>query len=279
MPVPYIFEPNTVAHSSQVNANFDYILGSVIGGIITDEAEFLRDIVFGKRLNHVLGGAHDTNSAAPSRAFTMLSWNARFKDQGGGDWKWLRINSGENSTVAKVGADGFQVATTSRTTGSLDTQLNTVFAVTATEGVDFFYFPKNWGFHTRNGNISSVEDYRMTSCWLETPVDLMTTNTVTKQKGTWVVDFRELGAGSSAKTVYLSVVGKASSSSSASCRIYMERGTRNKAYGVGLFCAINQENQAQGHVLLGRGAREGQAVIENTASFASLNIYLLGYEI
>lgn len=280
MGVPFIFEPNTIVSSSQVNANFDFILGSIIGGIITDEAEFLKDIVFGKRLNHILGGAHDTNSAAPSRAFTMLSWNARYKDQGGGDWKWVRINTGENATVAKVGTNGFQVATTSRTSGSLDTQLNTVFSVTPTSGpnTDFFYFAKGWSFQSRNGNIESVEDYRTTGCWLETPVDLLATNTVTKQKGTWTLDLTELGASAFSKTVYLSITGKAGGTSAA-CRVYQERGTRNKAFGVSLFCGANQENQAQGYVVLGRGSRAGKVVVENTAAFASLNIYLIGYDI
>lgn len=283
MPVPYVFSPNSVISSSEVNANFDFILGSIIGGILTDEVEFLKDIVFGSRQNHVLGGAHDTNSAAPSRAFTMLSWNAKYKNQGGGEYKWIRINTGENATVAKVGHKGFEVATTSRTSGSLDPQLNTVFSVTATEGenTDYFYFAKGWSFQTRHGAIESVEDYRNTVVWLENdiaPLDLVGNSGITKNKGLWVIDMRENGISQFAKSVTLIIYGKGGPAASA-CRIYQERITRHKALGVSLFVDAGKEGQAQGEILLGRGPRAGKIVIENTASFSSLSILIQGYTI
>lgn len=282
MSIPYTFQPGTTISSSEVNANFDYILGSIIGGVLTDEVQFLKDIVFGSRMNMVLGGAHDTGGST-TRKFTMLSWNAKYLNQGGGVYTWDRINDGENATVAKVGRHGFEVATTSTTSGALDKQLNTVFSVTPTSGVntDYFYFAKGWSFQTKDGSIDSIEDYRNTVVWLENdtaPLDLVGSNSITKNKGTWVIDLRENGASMFAKSVILIIYGRGGPSASA-CRIYQERVTRNKALGISLFCDAGKENQVQGDIVLGRGPRAGQLVIENTASFTSLSILVQGYTI
>src|SRR5687768_11668099 len=102
MPVPNIFLPQTTIKSSEVNENFNALLGALLAVTGLDSATWLKDFVIGKRSNMLISGAADSGTA-PSYKFLQLGWNANFINMGGGVWKLARFNDGEKATAIRIG--------------------------------------------------------------------------------------------------------------------------------------------------------------------------------
>lgn len=128
MAIPNKFKPGEIASSAELNQNFTYI--ETLIGALSNEEEMApeKDIKMGsagllnggRQVNLLRGNRQTENITNNARGFINVTWNARPNASTG---RWQRLNALSGSSVVELGDYGIVMATTSRTTGDLQSQL------------------------------------------------------------------------------------------------------------------------------------------------------------
>ena len=277
MSVPYIFYPIQKARSHEINRNFQYIM-QTLGTIVGDERlRTPREFIMGKRENALLSSNHDTGNGGYK--YFQISWNADWyrNPADTSNWMFSRIVSGENATALRIGENGFSVLGTSSTTGELNSQMKTMFAVRATTGEDRVVIGENWHIQRYDGLARDIQDYRLTYTILTQPISIYEGQALAD--GERVFDARSLGVPKAAKAIMLSGFSRASANAGTMIMLcYQERSPRNKKWGFGMSTTSGGWAMGQGVVPLGVGAYEGKFVVKTyQGSFAEANLFIVGY--
>lgn len=274
--VPNIFLPQTVIKSSEVNQNFDALYSTILAITGVDSATWLKDFVIGKRSNMLISGAADTGSA-PSLKFLQLGWNVNFVNYGSGVWKLERFNDGEAATMIRIAEGGFEVWTTSRTAGNLNTQMNKGFGVHANSGgtdSDYIYIPNGWNIVQNETTDPSLVDLRTTLTWLDDPISLSAK--VATSRGSTSVNVFDAGVPTWAKAVKINMHIKGGATS-CHYKVYQERGNRVTSYGFSGRVVAKEMDGIFGDVPVGRAANAGKIVFDRSESVESQTIVVMGY--
>lgn len=269
MPVPHIFEAGEIAASSEVNENFQYF-SDIIGNESTAEMMKLKG---GLQVGKSIYG-----SASPS--YTLLGWNV-VETGKGSSAQMQRIDSGKPATAIRMSGDGFDILTTSATSGDLNTQLRAVFGVHATKNEDWIFIDPTWSIQRVNQRPTSIEHYRLTYVQLEEPVTLFE-NQRFGGAGTATYDAYKYKVPRSAKMVRLMAHVTAFTWSGSALYLMQARKTTHKKYGFVVHDASDGGGAwgragGQGDVPLGVGAYQGKFVVQRTAGFEQASLYLQGY--
>jgi hypothetical protein len=149
------------ARAHEVMANFNYVI-NVIGELVgPDRLQTLKEFL--------MGGNSGVLLSAASQHFVQLGWNVDLNHIGGGVFEFARLVPDKNATALRIGKDGVEIMETSTTSGDLNRQLSTVWAVRATTGKDFMYFAPGWSIQNKDGAATKVEDYRLLYTPFTTP--------------------------------------------------------------------------------------------------------------
>lgn len=270
--IPNTFEAGTVAASSDVNENFQAIADAVGDASTASRLSPPGDVVVGPRANVQISAEGDT-AAGLSTSYVQIGWNAELYSDG--SWKVRRFASGEPATAIRVGTDGFEVWTTSRDSGSLNSQFTRVFQIKATTGNDYVYVRPSL---TRVAEApDELEDYRLTLVLFNTPQEVY--ENVTIYAGTKTRRASDYNVPTSAHAVLLAFEGVAASSDARNL-LTQARSTRSQAYGFIVAAASGEQGAGQGVVPLGTsGDYDGKFVEDRSAQWTSASLYVQGYYI
>jgi hypothetical protein len=269
--IPNVFEAGQVAASSEVNENFQAVADAVGNDSTASRLNLPGDIVFGERDNAQISGLSD-NASKSSRSFMQISWNAEQYGWGSAA-KYRRFHDGEPAVQVRLGYNGFEVWTTSRTSGDLNSQLGRVFQIKATPGEDYCFI----GFGiTRKGEVpASIEDYRLTLVHFNTPKTIYENTTI--YAGAKTRKATDYGVPANAKALLLSFEGNAPSSRG-SILLTQARSSRSQKYGFLVRSPANEPNAGQGVVPLGEtGDYAGCFVEDRGSQWNSASLYIQGY--
>lgn len=269
MGLPHVFEPGEVAAASEVNANFRY-LADILGEDSTAELVTLRGLKVGN-------GAF----LSPDASQSLLTWNTLRQQQGTGQ-VFVRNQTNMPASIVGLGQTGFEIRTTSATTGDLNTQLKTVFAARATKSENWFYMDPTWSIQRVNSQPKTIEDYRLTYVQLDDPVTIYEDATNRKSAGSAVHDMYRYGVPKNAKMVRMLSYVTALPASGAAMILMQARQKRHRKFGMivhgyGGNAAYYGRSGGQGDVPIGTGAYAGRIYEERTAGFEVASLYLQGY--
>lgn len=166
------FNSGDVILSTEVNANFT-ALAQVVGTTSTSQLLSLPGkLALGERDGATISAL--TDKASASTGYLHLGWNATEVTDGSGNVKLNRVgNLSDGSTVVRVGSEGLAVLGTASATSDLST-MPTLFAIRKNEGV----FINSALSFTQAAQPNSIDDYRLTFVPLNTPVNILTTDTI-----------------------------------------------------------------------------------------------------
>jgi hypothetical protein len=272
MSVPYLFYPNQKARSSEVNRNFQYVMQLIGTAIGEDRLQPPREFLMGARANVLLSGAADTGN--PPYKYYQISWNGNWLRDVDNTWKWSRFIEGENATAIRIGSEGFEVLSTSSTSGSLNSQMKSVFKVQATTGEDRIVIGENWHIQRYDGLARDIQDYRLTYTILTQPISLYEGSSLSS--GSTVFTAKDIGLPSGTKAIQISAYVTATGGTS-QLWCYQERSTRNKKWGFGVVAVSSGPGAGSGVVPVGTGALAGKFVIHRTGNFSEANVFVVGY--
>jgi hypothetical protein len=280
MPLPYSFISGEVAKSSQVNANFNYVM-DIIGQLSTPGSiASLGEFKLGPRALALFSAAQDTGPDAS--AFFQLAWNVNW-NKVGSTWRYDRRIANNPATAVKVGKDGFSILSTSQVSGDLNNQITVLLRLVATTGDEILYIKDDVHIQNYNNTARNIQDYRLTQVFLETPIPIYANKYV--GKGTTVFNAYNLGVPSTAQGIVVYAHVTADNYSGAGMHIYQRRPTSSALdYFRGFVThapitgsGLGMRAGSQGTVPLGRGSQKGDFVVHRTANFALANVYIMGY--
>lgn len=281
MTLPYSFISGEVARSSQVNANFNYIM-DILGQLSTPGSiAALGEFKLGPRMLALFSAAQDTGP--DELAFFQLAWNVNFHKVGD-TWRFDRRVSNKAASSFRVGVHGFQFITTSRTSGDLNNQMATILHLVATTGEDRMYLKDDVHIQNFDGTARSTQDYRLTTVLLDVPIPIYKNKWL--GKGTTIFNAYNMGIPSHAKAIMIYMHVTAAYYSGAGMHAYQRReggGDANDYFrGFVTHASITGSGMgmragSQGVVPLGRGSVRGDFVIHRTSAFELTNVYIMGY--
>lgn len=281
MPLPFSFISGEVARSSQVNANFNYIM-DIIGQLSTPGSiASLGEFKLGPRMMALFSAAQDTGPDAT--AFFQLAWNVNY-NKVGTVWRYDRRITNNPATTLRIGKQGLEVLTTSAPTGDLNNQLTKVMGITAVHhGEDRMFVKDDLHLQNYDGTARTIQDYRQTFVALENPIPIYHNKSV--PKGTTVFNAYNLGVPAHAKSVQIYMHVTAFGDSGAGMHAYQRRsgGSTHLNFFRGFVTHATKDSGlgmragAQGIVPLGMGAVRGDFVIHRTAPFYTTYVYIMGY--
>jgi hypothetical protein len=280
MPLPYTFISGELARSAHVNANFNYVM-DIIGQLSSPGSiAALGEFKLGSRMLALFSAAQDTG---PNElAFFQLAWNVNY-NKVGSTWRYDRKIPNQPATSVKIGRDGLAVLTTSSITGDLNNQLTKVLGVTATTTSDRMYLKKDLHIQNYDGLARNIQDYRLTTTFLETPIPIYANKWLAK--GTTVFNAHNMGVPAEAQAILVYMHITSTGNSGAGMHAYQRRAGGGDAlnYFRGFVThaakadGIGHRAGSQGMVPLGRGAVKGDFVIYRTATMELANVYIMGY--
>jgi hypothetical protein len=275
MPLPFTLIPGEVARSSEVNANFDYIM-SILGTASTPEqAQTATELRLGARFNALLTGTHDTGAAGFE--FFQLGWNADYNFVGG-TWKFERFIASKGASAIRLGEGSVSFLVTNAATGDLNAQMTTAMkmqSITSVSNKNYIYLPLDWSFQNQDSVSETLGDYRLTYVILDTPAVIY--DGASAAKATTTIDVRNYGITAYAKAVVLSCEATATTSSGVRVKVYQKRQVSSSRYGFVTACALGYHGANWGIVPIGEEPYNHQIVIERTAQLAALSMYIVGY--
>ena len=277
MPLPYRFLSGTVARSSEVNANFDYVMDAIGQASGPGGLSPTGRIVLGPRSSAILSAAWDAGGGATDHV--QLSWNVD-TNKSLGYWKHFRIMPNAGGSLFRVGARGIELYGTGALSGDIQEQLQLVFRVDIETYGMFMVLPDYL-------HISNVDDFpanlgqnRNTIVFLEAPVAIYKNTAV--GTGTSVLSAFNYGIPRHANAIIINAHVTAASNSGAGMHFYQQSSTSPIYHGFVAHAPITgtgmgMRTGAQGMVPLGRGPNAGNFVITRTAPFELANVYIIGY--
>jgi len=273
MGVPFKFHPAEQAKSSEINANFNYIMNILGDTSTTDRLTTTAELRLGYQGNMLMSGENDKSNSPTSRKFFQLGWNADW-NLVSGKWTLARFIEGEPATVMRMGYYGFDFMTTSTTGGNLSGQLEPVVAIRATTGEDYVYIKNS--FHIQNNDRTAVnlQDYRLTYVPLDPPAAIY--NGVALSTQDTSRDVRTLGVSSNAKMVKISIEAQAGPQD-AYIRFVKNQSTVDRSSGFTMHAQANKWNSMIGDVRFGTGANAYEIKIVRVNTFTTAFAYILGY--
>ena len=269
MPLPYAFIAGDVARSSEVNANFNYLL-NVLGDLVgPDRISTLKEFLMGNNSQVLF--------SATSQHYFQLGWNADYNHLGGGIFKYVRFVANKNATALRIGKDGAEFIQTSATSGDLDKQMNTTWALRATSGDDYMFFDPTWSMQTKDGTATLLEHYRLTYVPLQTPKAVYT-NTAFADKESYTADVSTYSVvPRNAKMVKISVRIQSGSGGRSEIRWYPAGVTRSINNAIIVAAAANEVGAQSFDLALGTGANKSKWTHEAVGAIASTYVSILGY--
>lgn len=276
MPIPYKFNPGEIAASSEVNANFEYIMG--ILGSSSSPARMLpsADIVLGPRSNFQISASADS-AANSTKSYGHIGWNAELYLVGS-TWKLRRFHDGEPAHFVRLGKAGIGFYSSSRTTGDLNTQATLMANIGATQsnGDRDWFFVRD-SFTTSNASPTEHEDIRSTYVPFTTP------KTVYEGSNIGVATLHRLAANygvpEQACAIQLSFEAKAGGSD-ATILFTRTMNSLHQKYGFKVCQKSNTVAAGSGIVTLGMsGSHTGKFSEVRSQSWTSASLYILGYYI
>jgi len=268
--IPNTFEPGEVAASSEVNANFQAIADVVGNDSSASIMNLPGDLVIGPRDNVQISAKGDTQ-AGSSTSFVQFSWNAELYNDGS-SWKVRRFLSNEPATAVRVGGEGFQIYTTSRTSGDLEKQFTCIFQVKATTGDDFVFIKPSITRSAAPG--TSLSDYRLTLVLLDTPAVVY--ENVTINAGVITRRVTDYGIPTQAKAVLIAFEGKPVSDGQV--LFTQARTSRSQRYGFIVSGIASKQSSGQGIVPLGTsGDYVSRFVEDRSIQWNVASLYIQGF--
>lgn len=274
MGLPHTFIAGDVAASQEVNDNFNYLM-NIIGQLSTEgRIQPLGELLVGARSNTLLTGAQDTGNL--SREYYQIGWNADFNlvDT---TWKFSRFISNRAATAIRIGSKGFEILGTSETSGDLDSQMSTMFAVRANKtsvNLDYYYMGQNWPIQSYDDVARDKEDFRTLYTPLETPYSIY--HNASLSATTRVFRASDFGIPTNAQAIALSVEFKAGGSR-ANIRFMRERDGRRESEGFVVHAPANEYGSGWGVVNLGTGGYARKFAVKISASISEVDIAVQGY--
>lgn len=276
MPLPYTFLSGKIAKSSEVNANFNYVMDLLGQLSVPGSIQQLGEFKLGPRALALFTAAQDTGPDAD--AHFQLAWNVNW-NKVGSTWRFDRRIANNPATAVRIGKSGLEVKTTSATSGDLNNQITTILRLVATTGEDRLYLKDDVHIQNHDGTARTIQDYRLTTVFLENPIPIYANKWV--GKGTTIFNAYNLGVPSHAKGIKVYQHVTATWDSGAGMHIYMRRPAEptalNMFRGTIAHAPPGHRTGSQGDVPLGRGALAGDFVVYRTANFALANVYIVGY--
>jgi hypothetical protein len=275
MPLPYTFISGNTAKSSEVNANFNYLMDLIGQASVPGSVSQLGEFKVGPRSLALFTGAQDTGPDAD--AHFQLAWNVNW-NKVGSVWRFDRRITNQPATSLRIGRGGLEVYTTSQTTGDLNNQMTRILRLVATSGEDYMFLKDDIHLQNYDGTARNVQDYRLTTVLMETPVSIYNSKWV--GAGTTIFNAYNLGIPSHAKGIIVYQHVTATGASGAGMHIYQRRPTndgKNYFRGTIAHAPPGHRTGSQGFVPLGTGALKGDFVVYRTANFALANVYIMGY--
>ena len=273
MGIPFTFHPAEQAKASEVNANFRYIMDLLGNNSTTDRMETTAQLLLGDQANFLISGESDKTTAPTERKHMHFGWNADW-NQVGGKWVLTRFVNGEPATVMRLGYYGFDVMTTSTTSGNLTGQLEPCFAVRATTGDDYVYIKNSFHIQNKDDVASKLSDYRLTYVPLDPPATIYNGIALSSQDTTR--DVRQYGVSANAKMVKISIEAQAGPSD-AYVRFVKQQATVDRSTGFTMHAQANKWNSMIGDVQLGTGANDFMIKIVRVSTFTTAFAYIVGY--
>lgn len=261
MPIPYVPQPTDVADVNQINSNFSYLVSKI--GELSGPNRIINPTEFtmGGRNNVLFTGSHDQD-VDPDYNFFQISYNADWNYSSA--WRFSRFVNGLGATAIRMGSGVFEVMMTSRTDGSLNKQMDTVFKMKATSGEDYMYLPKEWSIKVIDGVSTDINHFRLTRKPI-TPYTI--TENSTLNSSVTVYDAFTQGIPTNAKAITVTT----DVPSGGPLRIYMEQASRHWKYGVSL------RGGGEGFIRLGQGAYAGKYVVQAVTAISNASIYITDY--
>lgn len=280
MPLPYSFIPGEVARSHEVNENFSYImdmLGQVSSlGRITPPGE----ISMGPRQLALLSNKHDTG-AAGDRYF-QISWNADWNPVPKKGYQFFRVIENAPATAIRIGAQGFVIRSTDKTTGNLDSQMKVRLRAWTTADKPFLYLEPGTRIIDFNEPTTELQKMRLTTVILNRPVVIYNHERVSA--GTSTRNAYDYGIPSHAKGIWIRAHVTADNYSGAGMLFYTDNSPSAIIKEKGMVAhatitgsGLGMRTGAFGFVPLGEGAYAGKFRIERTSSFYTAVVHIVGY--
>ena len=267
--VPNTFTAGQQAKAAEVNENFTALADAIGEESDVENLAPPGSLVLGPRKNIQLQAKHDDGDSA--RRFLHIGWNAELYKTGS-LWKYRRYLSSNPATSFRIGPMGFEVWTTSSTSGDLNSQLSNVMAMRISTGDDYLYLkPK---IQSRDGDAQTIQDFRSTYVFLHQPQTIYDDQALTA--ATTVFKATDFGIPNRATGIAIAAEVLAGSKGG-SIRFKQERDGRANRFGWALRPSANEWASGWGVVALGRDGYANKFVIERGVSFANAHVYIVGY--
>lgn len=268
MPLPYTFLSGDTARSAEVNANFNYLL-NVLGDLVgPDRISTLKEFLMGNNSQVLF--------SATSQHYFQLGWNADYNHLGGGVFKYTRFVANKNATALRIGKDGAEFIMTSATSGDLDKQMNTPWALRATTGDDYMFFAPTWSMQTKDGTATLLSDYRLTFVPFQTSKVVYTDKQLNDATAVTFSGYEDQGIPKNAKAVKLTVHILAGAGD-AQARFFPAGVTRNLTNGITIAAASGKVGAGSFDLNLGTGSNKNKYVLQVVGPIAKANVAVLGY--
>lgn len=283
------------AASSQVNANFDYIFRIIVGLIVEDakdnnaenaaednEQSLSPRLRFGPRGTGLLTAIQDTGSAENS--FLQLGWNIRWSKVND-VWVFNRFIQGGRGAALRIGYFGMEYYGSYETSGQLNGQMKKYFSIGPRATSYMFFIPQDVHFQHFDGDIRTLQDFRLTTVFLDFPVKVYSGQSVLT-KGRTIKDVTNFGIPSLAKAIIVYADVHAATNSGVAIHIYRKvrpKGDDNDEFpmrwtrGFTLYTHPNGRTAGQGVVPLGDFESEGLFEVERSETCKRLRLVILGY--
>lgn len=128
MTLPYTFTPGTIASATEVNENFNHVMGIVGADSTTEDMKPSGDVLLGPRDAVQLTAKGDTDTTGTGTKYFQVGWNCDMYNEGS-TFRQRRIVNNEGATVLRVGSTGVEALATARTDSTLDEQLQTAVGI------------------------------------------------------------------------------------------------------------------------------------------------------
>lgn len=272
--------PGEVARSEDINANFDHVM-SLLGILsTTGRINPPGEIAMGPRGNVLLTNKHDTSDTV--NRFFQIGWNVNWKEVTGQGWIRSRFLENQPATAMKIGANSFEILSTSRTTGNLHSQLQLRFRLWTNDEQSFMFLEEGTRIVNKNAAPADGESERLTTVLFNNPRAIY--NTIAVAKGSTVYNAYDYGVPRHAKAIYVRAHVTATWASGAGLIVYQTGGPM-KEKGMVAHATwsshggsrLGMRTGASGIVPLGIDANAGRFTVERTEAFEEARVHILGY--
>lgn len=274
------FKPGEVARSEDVNANFNHVL-SLLGTLsTTGRISPPGELAMGPRQNVLLTNRHDTSNT--SNRFFQIGWNVNWTNVAGKGYQRSRFLANQPATAIKIGANTFEILSTSKTTGNLHSQMPIRLRFWTNDTTSFLFLEEGTRITDRNAVPANAERERLTTVLFNTPKAIY--NKIRVAKGNTVFNAYNYGVPRHAKAIFVRAHVTASWASGAGLIIYQTGGPM-KEKGMVAHATwsshggnrLGMRTGASGIVPLGLGANAGRFTVERTEVFEEAIVHIIGY--